>query len=125
LNAIIITLQCTFYITPISDIVCVGYRFYLLQKETGCDKRGAAGNLQPLARVIDSINDTYASTETIANAIMEEIARAEKGGAVVELVSIFPITQCPEYSIPTGPSAPVEPSTEAPLVMFVICVSGV
>jgi hypothetical protein len=120
LNAIIITLQCTFYITSISDIFCT-----FSQKNRLRQLQCAAGNLQPLARVIDSIDDTYASTETIANAIMEEIARAEKGGAVVELVSIFPITQCPEYSIPTGPSAPVEPSTEAPLVMFVICVSGV
>lgn len=84
-----------------------------------------ADNLQPLARVIDGIDDAYASTVTIANAIMEEIARAEKGGATVELLTIIPMTTCPEYNISPGlGGAPVAASDAEPLVLFAICVSG-
>lgn len=83
-------------------------------------------NLQPLARVIDSIDDTYTATETIANAIMEEIARAEDAGATIELLTIIPVTSCPEYNISPGMSPfTVEASQAEPIVMFALCVSGV
>ena len=82
--------------------------------------------MQPLVRVIDGVDDTYTATGTIANAIMEEIARAEDGGATVELLTIIPMTSCPEYDISPGPGgAPVSASAAEPLVMFAICVSGV
>lgn len=85
-----------------------------------------ADNLQPLARVIDSIDDTYTATETIANAIMEEIARAEDAGATIELLTIIPVTSCPEYNISPGMSPfTVEASQTEPIVMFALCVSGV
>ncbi|NJR42973.1 MAG: hypothetical protein HC767_10215 [Akkermansiaceae bacterium] len=70
------------------------------------------------------MNDTHAATETIANAIMEEIARAEKSGATVELLSILPITNCPEYDIADGMGSPVAASDMEPIVVFGLCVSG-